>query len=816
MKLNSLVLTIVCLLLAPAVLEAQVLERVFPMGAEAGKTTDIELSGSGLKNVKSLHTHAPGVTFKKISDTKYQAIVPAGTPGGLYDLRFLSASGISSPRAFQISKRREILEQRKITVDRKSAQQIELNTIVNGTIEAGGDQDFYRFAAKRGQRVVIECWSHRIDSNLRAIVEVLDSRGRQVAVNRGYYGTDPLVDLRVPKDDTYTIKVYDLIFSGGANHVYRLEVDAGPRVAFALPNVVVAGKETKIKLYGWNLKPQTQVVSTGAKQSLATSGFDEVTVTIPAKMAKPSSILPVRLPPSGSVFSGFAYHHPGTHTPTLIGVSDVPITINLRDNHSPAKAQSLAIPSEVSGQLTTGSERDWYAVQVKRGEVLYFEALGQRVGSPVDLDLSILDEQAKKILVQFNDEPRNFGGTQMPSNHFDPMGRWVAPRDGKFFVVVRNLTGGSNEDARRVYRLRVRREVPEVAVTIAPATGSPSGINLQRGGRTRLEVLAVRRNGLSGAIQVRASNLPDGVEATPIFLGPGVNRASLILSANERAPLGLGPVRFEALANGVSPTPAVAGVVVRGGRPNGWSRLTSSPPLAVGGESAIRITANGHETRKHQLYGELKVRHAPGSVLDVAINVERKYSGHNSEVKLIGVGVPTQIKNQTASIPAGKAKGYVSFYIPPTMPVGKYSFCIQAQTKVVLANKKTQSVTLISNPVVFEVHPPAFVVEIDPYAPKQIKRGQVLQVKYTVKRLNGFINKIHSELAAPGYVTKVRGLRGRGVTFVGQSESGNIQIIANKDAPLGQQPFLRIYAVGVLEDEALYHGSHFLQMKIVP
>ena len=130
--------------------------------------------------------------------------------------------------------------------------------------------------------------------------------------------------------------------------------------------------------------------------------------------------------------------------------------------------------------------------------------------------------------------------------------------------------------------------------------------------------------------------------------------------------------------------------------------------------------------------------------------------------------------------------------------------------------KKTQTATLFSNPVVFDVHPPAFVVEIDPYAPRQIKRGQVLQVKYTVKRRNGFINKIHSELAAPGFVTKVRGLRGRGVTFVGQTQSGNIQIIANKDAPLGQQPFLRIYAVGVLEDEAIYHGSHFLQMKIVP
>jgi hypothetical protein len=64
-------------------------------------------------------------------------------------------------------------------------------------------------------------------------------------------------------------------------------------------------------------------------------------------------------------------------------------------------------------------------------------------------------------------------------------------------------------------------------------------------------------------------------------------------------------------------------------------------------------------------------------------------------------------------------------------------------------------------------------------------------------------------------VTKVGGLRGRGVTFVGQTETGSIQVVASDDAPLGQRAFLRVYAVGVREDEALYHGSHFLQLQIV-
>jgi hypothetical protein len=140
---------------------------------------------------------------------------------------------------------------------------------------------------------------------------------------------------------------------------------------------------------------------------------------------------------------------------------------------------------------------------------------------------------------------------------------------------------------------------------------------------------------------------------------------------------------------------------------------------------------------------------------------------------------------------------------------------VRAETTTLNPDKKVETVTLFSNVVSFDVHPAAFQIDIDPYAPRRIKRGEVVTVNYTARRINGFINKIHTELAMPGKVTRVVGLRGRGVTFVGQTDSGTIQIIANEDAPLGQQPFLRLYAVGVLEDEPVFHGSCFLNLEVV-
>jgi hypothetical protein len=74
---------------------------------------------------------------------------------------------------------------------------------------------------------------------------------------------------------------------------------------------------------------------------------------------------------------------------------------------------------------------------------------------------------------------------------------------------------------------------------------------------------------------------------------------------------------------------------------------------------------------------------------------------------------------------------------------------------------------------------------------------------------------MHTELAVPGRVTDVVGLRGRGETFVGQTDNGSLQIVVNDDAPLGRQQFLRLFTVGIREDQPAYFGSCFLPLEIV-
>ncbi|MCA9068159.1 MAG: PPC domain-containing protein, partial [Planctomycetaceae bacterium] len=791
-----------------------VLNSIFPAGGCAGTSVDVTVPGSGLGGLKTLHCSTANLTYEVIDKTHVRIRIPEDAPPGFHDLRVVCNNGLSSPRAFMIGTLNEAVEVEPNDLA-KTATLLSLNSVVNGRIDKKGDIDQFQFVAKRGQQIVIECRAERIDSPLRAVLELYDDEGERLAVNRGYFGVDPLIPFRIPADGTYTVKVFDLVYAGGADSVYRLTIGDKPKVVFSHPAVVPSGQASRVTLYGWNLSPRTPTAD-----PLGTQAGEDLFETVEVDVDPPAATggNPHRLSSIQADVNSFAFRYRNSDHSIQIGLTDVPVVQDQAANHTSETAQSLTVPCEVGGQLSGGDDHEWYAIHVRRGEVLWLEGFGARIGSPVDLDISILDALGKRELARFSDNLQNIGGNSFKTSHPDPAGRWVAPADGRYLILVRNVIGDLARDPRRVYRLSLRREDPDFHLALVDPRDTPAAINVQRGGRTTVDVLAFRHRGMNDTIRVSARNLPPGIECPDVYLGPGVNRAPLTLSASDSTETSI--AGLDLVGHAITQETHLdtgwsvrGGTVVRAGELNNTARLTAAIPFAVTGEAPLRITADGNEPRSHDTYGQLKVRHSPGSIVDVAVQVDRRDVSHQAEVQLLGEGLPKRIQQQTATIPAGQSKGYISFYLPPTLPIGSYTFAIKAVTTVAASSPKgkPQTVTVISNPVTIPVQPAAFVMEIDPYAPTQIARGQVVQVKYSAQRINGFIGKIHTELFAPDHVV---GLRGRGVTFVGQTESGTIQIIANEDAPLGQQPFVRFYGVGVVEDQPVYHGSCFLKLEI--
>lgn len=779
---------------AQAELPSPILNSVFPAGGPAGASISVAVQGTSLDGLTAVRFSNPRITSQKGDGNQFVLTIPSDVPPGVYDLRAIGTYGVSGPRAFFVGKRPESRDaEPNETLDQ--AQPVELDGVVNGRLEKPGDIDCYQFSARAGQRVVLELWAGRLDSPLRGILEVYDSQRRRVAVNRGYSGTDPLVDFGVPADGVYFVKLSEQTYLGSSDHVYRLEIDTGPRVEFAVPAVVTQGQPARVTLFGRNLRPP----QVSARPEPAPRGpFDEMEIDLPPAQAGP---MPMPLRSAQTVFEAFPYYYPGAHAPLLIGVTNVPVVVGTTGNHHPEQAQEIAVPCEVSGQLTSVDQHAWFAVRARKGEVLWIEALGARIGAPVDLDIIVADEHQRELL-HLSDNLQNLGGTRFPTDHTDPAGRFVVPADGKYLILVRNLIGGPQADPRQVYRLAVRREEPDFHLTVVPRRADqPTGLNVWRGGREMAEIFAVRRRGLTGPIRVTAENLPSGMQCPDVWLGAGEDRAPLIVSASRDAPAVVASLTLfgQAEASGLSiRRPVRGGTMVRPGHPTGWGRLTDDVPVALAPQASLGVSATPGESHVFQ-----------DSILDVAIDVERG-PGAEGPIHLTGVGLPHGMDNPVATIPAGSTRGWLSFAIPGSLASGPFTFAVQAETEISLNNAKI-GVTTFSNPITIQVSPARIRVLLDPRTPRKVARGQIIHVKYQAERLNGFIGKIHTELAAPGGVS---GIRGRGVTFTGQQETGEIQVIATEDAPRGRLPFLRLEAVGTVEDQPACRGSRFLELEI--
>ena len=124
-----------------------------------------------------------------VSAVKYKVTIPADVPIGIHDVRIFNKWGISNPRAFVVGDQTEVLE-KEPNNDVPQAQKVELNTTINGVISTPTDVDYFSFAGKKGQRVVVSCLASSIDSRLHPVVELYDPSGKMLASNRDYRGQD--------------------------------------------------------------------------------------------------------------------------------------------------------------------------------------------------------------------------------------------------------------------------------------------------------------------------------------------------------------------------------------------------------------------------------------------------------------------------------------------------------------------------------------------------------------------------------------------------------------------------------------------------
>jgi hypothetical protein len=679
------------------------LSAITPAGAKAGTTIEVGFAGTDLENPEGLVFSHPGIKAEPIIPppprpkidpkskkplppppplpvTKFKVQVGADVPPGAYDVRLVNKWGISNPRAFVVGNLNEVLE-KEPNDDVDKAQKVEVGTTVNGVIANGVDVDYYVFAGKKGQRVLIHCAGPSIDSRLNPEMRLLNSVGRQLDMDRPPPGEDGLIDVTLPEDGDYYLRLAQFTYvGGGQDYFYRLTFSTGPHLDLVWPPMVEPGKPTQVMVYGRNLPGGKADPTT----LIGNRVLEKLSVTLdppkgPETVTRLSFSGPV--PPTSAMLDGFEYRlktAPGLSNPVLVQFAEAPVVVDSGNNNRAETAQEVSLPCEIAGKLDKHGARDWYTFTAKKGEVYVITILSQRLGAPTDLffSLRIPGKEGTQQIAAGDDEPTTLSSQGFYTASRDPAPfRFVVPNDGKYYLVIGNHLSESLADSRHIYRIRIAPERPDFRLFVMPTDGfRPGSVIVGKGGNQTYTVYAWRRDGFKGDIALTMTGLPTGVTCPPQVLGSRVNRTPLVISAEATAPIFTGNVR-------VIGTVIIGGQkVVREARP-----ATVTWPVQPG-QNVPTITRLDKElvlavrdTPPFVLKAPEKITVFHGEKLVIPIKASRLWPGVNPQIQIQPqpAEMPPGLNLPQATIPPGKTDATLTAVVPANVKPGTYNLVLR-------------------------------------------------------------------------------------------------------------------------------------------
>jgi hypothetical protein len=797
------------------------LQLVFPMGARAGDTVEVVVTGQEVEDAKELLFDAPGIKAEfvgvvsppdtkkqpqpggRTASVKFKVTVPGDAAPGLHDLRVSTPHGVSNPRAFAVGDLKEVNEVEPNN-DVPEAQRVEINTTVNGVVSAPTDVDYYIFAGKKGQRVVVSCLAAAIDSKLYPALHLYRRGGAPLAFNRDYDGYNAVVSAELPADDDYYVRVFAFTYTqGGPEHFYRLSISTAPWIDAVYPPVVEPGKETRVTVYGRNLpggKPDPSAVVDGTVLEKAT-----LTVKAPKEDALGRLRFTGHVPPRSSGLNGFEYrlkNDAGTSNPYFLSFAQAPVVLDNENNDTPQTAQEVTLPCEIAGRIEKKRDRDWYKFHAKKGEVYTIEVYGDRLGSPLDLYYTLRPADAKTGQ-EFDDNPDTLHPTQFFTRSDDPpRQRFVAPADGAYLLQVSSREADTQAGPRHLYRVRITPERPDFnLVVMPPSTNIPEGAVVRQGGARYYTVFAWREDGFRGDIALSVEGLPKGVTCPPQVIGPDAKQGVLVVTAAADAPDWTGniTVRGTAQVGGRAVVREARGATIT------WpvqqnvvalARLDRAVPLAVRDKAPCAVTLRME-----------KASVLAGEKLTVPLNVKRLWDDLKGPVQVTAVGLPGQgnqqplvfNNGQPLTLNPGKDDASAVLDVRPNAPPGVYTLVLKATATLPYSkdpaakNKPNVTVTEVSTPLTVTVVPKSVATVALAPANVNSKAGKDVEVTVKVSRQFDFAGEFKVELVAPA---DAKGVSAEAVTIPAGKDEAKLTLKLAADAvPGGRNLTVRATAV---------------------
>lgn len=678
-------------------------DLITPLGAAAGSSVEVEIAGNDIEEVKTLLFDHPGFKVEHLKDRRFRVSIAAEVPAGTFDVRLLGRFGISNPRLFAVSHGLTEVAEKEPNNELASAQVIAVNSAINGRSDGNGE-DKFRFAAKKGQRIVLECQAGKLDSHMDATLTLNSADGKLLASNGDYFGRDPLIDFVAPQDGEYVVTVHDLSFRGG--YPYRLIVSDRPQVENVFPRAVQAGRPATLTVYGRNFGAGAKS-STWRIQDLPLDEYQE-TVTAPPDLLDKGSYRFVEHPTSHSVL-------PTAATCTLTGfqiqprpnglaagavpllVVDTPVSVEIEPNDDADKPQKIQLPAVVSGRFDRPRDADWYEFEAPENGSYAFEVYCERIGGRADPYLVVTDDKGNRVaeLDDFGQRMNAFDGhLRDPSGTVNLTGK----RRYRVLVQDRYRRGG----ARFQYVLVVHKSRPDFyAAVIHQQNPGPSGTTVRKGGATYLDVVIHHKEGLSGPITITAEGLPPGLHALPTTIRD--SRGAFVFWADAGAADWVGPVKLIATAKVGDTT------LRREVRP--YTRVWSEANIGSSRPTRELIVAVRESSPFALHFEPEKVEAKAGSKVEVKLRIDRRWPDFKNPITVSALSFPGPIRMSNVVIPTDKSEASLTLDLQPGTPAGEYTLTVSGQAQVPYSKdaqakqKPNALVTQPSRPVTLIVKP---------------------------------------------------------------------------------------------------------------
>jgi hypothetical protein len=647
------------------------LDRILPLGGAAGSDILLQITGKDLDDTAALHFDHPGFKAELVKPNQFKVHIAADVPAGTYEVRVVGKYGISAARVFAVSRGLTEVAEVEPNDSPEQAQAVAMNVAINGTSDGNGD-DYFRFPAKKGERVTIDCWAFRLDSTLRASMVLSTADGKQLLQSKPYFErTDPFLDFIAPADGDYIVRLYDMTFSGGLP--YRLVISNRPHIENAMPVAVVPGETVELTLRGRNLpggQPTDEAIVSGAPLEKL-----KVAVAVPGDLTgKPFGF--VHHLPSASINArGLQVWPKGLENalnPLTLAVADAPVTREVEPNDSPETAQAVSLPTVISGRFDRPGDVDYYAFTAKRGEAVAIDLLCERIDMPGDPFVIVTDAKGTE-LVTLDDHGANINSVAQFNR--DPLGTFTAPADGTYRLIVQDRY--RNGGPRYVYALRLgppRSDFYPVVFHETPT--DPTCPVVGRGGSAFYEVFLNRRD-FSGFVTIEAEGLPPGVTCPPVQLGPQMQHANVVFTAVPDAPEWAGAIRLKAWAM-IGDRRVEREVRCSQRR---WpianintSRVCREVCLAVRGTAPYALQAPPES-----------VHVIAGAAGEFKVTAERRWPDFKGKVQLNGLNLPPGFRVPATELPADKKEVMVPLNVAANVPPGIYTLVLRGDAQVPFA-----------------------------------------------------------------------------------------------------------------------------------